>query len=394
MQVRQSNRVENNIYLDHNATTPMAPEVEDYLRDLAGVFGNPSSIHSEGRRSRKIVEETRRKIAQQINCTARRIVFTGCGSESNNLAVKGAAFAHWGKKNHIITSSVEHPAVSNTCRWLEKYGFIVTSLPVDPTGRVDPAALESAITDQTCLVSIIHANNETGSIQPIRELARIARDRGVFFHTDAVQALGKIQVDVEDLGVDMLTLSSHKVYGPKGVGVLYVRRGVQLEGLIHGGGHEGGLRSGTANTLGIAGFGKAVEMVPRFLERMDFVERLRDRLEAGIGKIVEGYRLNGHRDHRLPNTLNVTLPGFRGESIVLEMDKRGVCLSSGSACHSGSPEPSPALLAMGLTDEQAHCALRFSLGYGNAEEEIDRTVELLGEIISHSKHMVRFVACK
>jgi cysteine desulfurase NifS len=392
--VSNESRPETFVYLDHNATTPVAPEVKEYTQKLTGVFGNPSSIHSEGRRSGRLIEEARRRVAQQINCTARRIVFTGCGSESNNLAIKGTAFSQRGKRNHIITSSVEHPAVLNTCRWLEDYGFEVTYLEVDRTGRVDPDTLKDAITDQTCLVSIILAQNETGTIQPIREMAQIARDRGVLFHTDAVQALGKIAVDVEDLGVDMLTLSSHKVYGPKGVGALYIRRGVELEGLIHGGGHEGGLRAGTPNTLGIAGFGKAVEMVPRLLRRMDFVQQLRDRLETGIQASVQGYELNGHRDFRLPNTLNVTLPAFRGESIVLEMDRRGVCLSSGSACHSDSPEPSHALLAMGLTEEQAHCALRFSLGYDNNETEIDRAIELLQEIIKHSKHMVRFVACK
>ena len=385
---------EKSIYLDHNATTPMAPEVKAYTQELMDVFGNPSSIHGEGRKSGRIVEEARRKVAQQLNCTAKRIVFTGCGSESDNLAVKGAAFAWRGKKDHIVTSSVEHPAVLEACRWLEQDGFRVTYLDVDRTGRVDPKTLVEAITDKTCLVSIILANNEIGTIQAISELARIARANGALFHTDAVQAIGRIPVDVEDLGVDMLTLSSHKVHGPKGVGALYVRKGVRLESLIHGGGHEGGLRSGTVNTRGIAGFGKAMEMAPGLLARMDSVRRLRDRLERGIATLVEGCELNGHREDRLPNTLNVTLPGFRGESIVLEMDKRGVCFSSGSACHSGSPEPSHALLAMGLTREEAHCALRFSLGYTTTEDEIDRTIRLLGEVIKHSRNIVRFVACK
>jgi cysteine desulfurase NifS len=382
------------VYLDHNATTPMAPEVVAYMQELADVFGNPSSIHSEGRRSGRIVEEARRRVAQQLNCTAKRIVFTGCGSESDNLAIKGAAFARSGDKDHIITSAVEHPAVLEACRWLEQRGFRVTYLKVDRQGKVDPQALADAMTETTCLVSIMLANNETGTIQPVAELARIARARGALFHTDTVQAMGRLPVDVEALGVDMLTLSSHKVHGPKGVGALYIRKGVRLEGLIHGGGHEGGLRSGTMNTLGIAGFGKAMEMVPQFAAGMAAVRRLRDRLEDGIKTVVGNYRLNGHREDRLPNTLNVTLPGFRGESIVLEMDRRGVAFSSGSACHSGSPEPSHALLAMGLTQEEAHCALRFSLGYANTEDEIDRTIELLDRVISQSKSIVRFVACK
>lgn len=382
------------IYLDHNATTAIAPGVRDYMHDLMDVYGNPSSIHGEGKKSRKIIEAARRKVAQQINCTAKRIVFTGGGSESNNLAIKGVAFAHWGEKNHIITSSVEHPAVIKTCQWLEKVGFRITVLRVDETGLVSPDDLQKAITDQTCLVTIMLANNETGSIQPIREMVKITKERNILFHTDAVQAIGKIPVDVEALGVDLLTLSAHKLHGPKGVGALYIRKGIPLEGLIHGGGHEGGVRSGTENVLGIAGFGKSMEYVPQYITRMTQVRKLRDRLETGLRGIIEGCRLNGHRYSRLPNTLNVTLPGYRGESIVLEMDMRGVCFSSGSACHSGSPEPSHALLAMGLTEEEAHCALRFSLGVETREEDIDHTVRSLEQVIQHSKHRVRFVSCK
>ena len=382
------------IYLDHNATTPITAEVKQYLQETMDVFGNASSIHREGKKSERIIEEARRKVARQINCTSKRIVFTGCGSESNNLAIKGIAFAHRGKKNHIITSSIEHPAVLNTCRWMGEFDFDVTYLKVDETGRVRPDDLELAITDRTCLVSIMLANNETGSIQPIRELAEIAKGRNIHFHTDAAQAVGKIPVDVEELGVDLLTLSAHKVHGPKGVGALYLRKGVHLESLIHGGGQEGGIRSGTENVLEIAGFGKAMEDVPKYLGSMERIEKLRDRLEAGVQDIVEECRLNGHRSSRLPNTLNVTLAGLRGESIVLELDRRGVCLSSGSACHSGSAEPSHALLAMGLTEEEAHCALRFSLGYENCEEEIEQTIHLLEEIIESSKNIVRFVSCK
>ncbi|UCE20545.1 MAG: IscS subfamily cysteine desulfurase [Gemmatimonadota bacterium] len=382
------------IYLDHNATTPLAPEVKEYMQEIMDVYGNASSIHREGRKSGRIVEEARCQVALQINCTAKRIVFTGCGSEANNLAIKGVAFANWGKKNHIITSSIEHPAVLDTCRWLENYDVDVTYLNVDETGCVRPNDLEKSITDRTCLVTIMLANNETGSRQPIEELAQVAKAEGILFHTDAAQALGKIAVDVEALGVDLLTLSGHKVHGPKGVGALYLRKGVRLESLIHGGGQEGGIRSGTENVLEIAGFGRAMENVPAYLGHMERLKKLRNRLEAGIGDIVEDYEFNGHRSRRLPNTLNVTLPGFRGESIVLEMDRRGVCFSSGSACHSGSPEPSHALLAMGLTEEQAHCALRFSLGYENSEEEIERVILLLKEIIEGSKKIVRFVACK
>jgi cysteine desulfurase NifS len=382
------------IYLDHNATTPVAGEVKQYMQNLMDLFGNPASIHGEGRRASKIVEEARRNVANEINCTARRIVFTAGGTESNNLAIKGAAFASRRGARHIITSSVEHPAVMKTCQWLETRGFQVTYVPVDGQGLVDPGALEKAITDRTFLISIIMANNETGTIQPVAALSEIARRRGIMFHTDAVQAFGKVKVDVRELGADMLTLSSHKIHGPKGVGALYIRKGAVLESLVHGGGQEGGLRSGTVNTLGIAGFGKAAELVPGFLRNMDGVMGLRDRLEKGIGRIVENCRLNGHRRERLPNTLSVTLPGFRGESIVLEMDKRGVYFSSGSACHSGSPEPSHALLAMGLSEEEAHCALRFSLGHENTAQEIDRTLELLDEIINHSRHIVRFVSCK
>ena len=345
------------IYLDHNATTPLSIEVASAMKEAMDSFGNPSSIHHAGRRSRDLVEEARRRVAHALNCTARRVVFTGCGSESINLAVKGAAFAQRGPKTHLITTAIEHDAVLKTGRWLASHGFEVSILPVDASGVVDAAALDAAITDRTFLVSIMAANNETGSLQPIKELAEVARRRGVLFHCDAVQALGKIPVDVEDLGVDMLTVSAHKLHGPKGVGALYVRKDVELESLISGGGHEGGLRAGTENTVGIVGLGRAAEGIPNLLSRMKDVRRLRDRLEKGITALVPGARLNGHRENRLPNTLNLTLPGFRGESMVMAMDRMGVCFSSGSACSSGSPDPSHALLAMGLTEAEAHCAV-------------------------------------
>jgi cysteine sulfinate desulfinase/cysteine desulfurase-like protein len=289
---------------------------------------------------------------------------------------------------------IEHDAVLNTCKWLGGRGYEVTYLPVDAYGIVDPASLDEAITGQTFLVTIMAANNETGSLQPVKELADIARKRGVLFHCDATQVLGKMPLDVADLGVDMLTISAHKLHGPKGVGALYVHKDVRLESLINGGEHEAGFRAGTENTIGIVGFGRAAEMVPQLLARMKEVRRLRDRLEAGIREIVRQAVLNGHPERRLPNTLNMTLPGFRGESIVMAMDRHGVFFSSGSACRSGSPDPSHALLAMGLSEADAHCSLRFSLGYGNSEEEIDRAVNLLERTIRESRSMVHFVPCR
>ncbi|MFQ5465834.1 MAG: aminotransferase class V-fold PLP-dependent enzyme, partial [Thermodesulfobacteriota bacterium] len=346
------------IYLDHNATTAPDPEVVTVMdRHLDPSYGNPSSIYSEGRDARAAVEGARRSVARMINSTARRVIFTGGGSEANNLAVKGVAFANLAGKRHIITSTVEHPSVGRTCRWLEGFGIRVTRLGVDSTGLVDPDDLRAAIDDSTCLVTIMTANNETGVIQPIAELARIARERGVLFHTDAVQAAGKVAVDVEAAGVDLLTLSGHKFHGPKGVGVLYVAKGVEMEWLVHGGGQENGARAGTENVPAIAGLGKAAGLAVKRLPEMERVGRLRDRLEEEVLALAPGARVNGHAERRLPNTLSVTLPGVRGEPVVLELDRKGVALSSGSACRSGSPEPSHALTAMGLTDEEAHCAL-------------------------------------
>jgi|Deesub1362A_J573_1020465.scaffolds.fasta_scaffold01007_7 cysteine desulfurase NifS len=383
------------IYLDHNATTPIAPEVRELMiRCMEDSYGNPSSIHSEGKTARSIIEAARRGVARLLNCTARRIVFTGCGSESNNLAIKGVAFRNRGRKNHIITSSIEHPSVLRTCRWLQQYGFDVTYLGVDGEGMVDPEELERAITERTCLITIMMANNETGVIQPIAELSRIAREHGIPFHTDATQAIGKIEVDVKELGVDMLTLSGHKFHGPKGVGVLYIGRDIEIESLIHGGGQEDGHRAGTENTIGIAGIGKAAEIAVKRLRDMDGVRQLRDRLEEGIREALPGARLNGHRERRLPNTLNLILPEIRGESLVLALDQRGIAISSGSACRSGSPTPSHALLAMGLTEEEAHCSIRISLGYDNTAEEIERAISAIKEVIRDTKSMVRFIPCR
>lgn len=382
------------IYLDHNATTPMAEEVKAALIASMNSFGNPSSLYGLGKETRLAIEKARRSVALLINTTARRIIFTGGGSEANNLAIKGVAFADRRTRNHIITSTVEHPSVFNTCGWLEKQGFSLTKLPVDEKGQVNPADLKSAITGETCLVSIMLANNETGSIQPIAELAGIAREQGVPFHTDAVQALGKLPIDVEKLGVDLLTFSGHKFYGPKGVGVLYVRKGMTLDSLIVGGHQEQGFRAGTENLLGIVGLGRAAELAIDNVPKMNRLRDLRDRLHQGIIKTVPMARLNGHPRERLPNTLNLTLPGIRGESLVLALDRKGIAISSGSACQSGFPEPSQALTAMGLTEEAAHCAVRFSLGLGNTKEEIDRTVMAIDEVIRETNEVVRFVSCR
>jgi cysteine desulfurase NifS len=383
------------IYLDHNATTPLDASVKEAMVEALARYGNPSAIYSAGREAHAAVEEARRALSLLIGCTPRRLVFTSGGSEGNNFIIKGIALACGPARNHLVASSVEHPSVLEACRFLERIGFSVTYLPVDGYGTVSPADLAAAITERTCLVSIMAANNETGTLQPVRELARIARGKGVLFHTDAVQAVGKIEVDADAWGVDFLTLSPHKFHGPKGVGAVYVRKGVGAGALIHGGKQEGGLRGGTENTPGIVGAGRAALLAAERLGLMEgHVRTMRDSLYAGIRRAVPGARLNGHPESRLPNTLNVTLPDIRGESLLLALDARGVFFSSGSACKSGDPAPSHVLLAMGLSEEEAHCSLRFSLGVGNTDDEIGRAVELIGEVLSSSAKAVRFVSCR
>lgn len=381
------------VYLDNNATTPLKKQVKEYMVSLMDNFGNPSSIHESGRQAKSIVETARRQIAQVLHTTPRRIVFTGSGSEANNLAIKGAAYAS-DKTGRVITSRIEHPAVLDTCRWLTSLNYEVVYAPVDTQGILQPETLKNLMNKDTVLVSVMLANNETGVIQPIRSLSNIAHEYGALFHCDAVQGLGKIKVHVTDLNVDLLTISSHKIYGPKGVGALYIKNDKIIVPLINGGGHERGFRAGTENVLGIAGFGKAAEYVPQMVKKSKLVEKLRDKLEHGISGLFPDYRLNGHRDHRLSNTLNVTLPGYRGESVVLNMDRSGVQFSSGSACKSGSSKPSHALLAMNLSEEEAHCALRFSLGHDTTEKDIEYTIDMLKKMVSQSKNIVRFVPCK
>lgn len=386
--------IEKRIYLDNNATTQVPDSVrEAMIPYLDMVHGNPSSIHTTGRDAREAVENARRQVARLINAQPRRIIFTGGGSEADNLALKGAAFSHRNQGNHIITTSIEHPAILSTCRFLEKLGYRVTYLEVDENGWLAPEKLTEAITEDTILVSIMMANNEVGTILPIKELCAIAHQRGILFHTDAVQAIGKLRVDVQELNVDLLSLSGHKFHAPKGIGALYLKKGVELEPLIHGGKQESGLRAGTENVPAIVGLGKAAELALHTMRDAEKIKSLRDKLEAGIKKLVPEARLNGHPENRLPNTLNLTLPGLRGESLVLALDKHGISFSSGSACKSGSPEPTHVLMAMGRTEEEAHCSVRFSLSRNTKEQDIKETVSALAQVLEE-KSVVRLMPCK
>jgi len=385
---------EKRIYLDNNATTQVADTVrEAMIPFLERAHGNPSSIHSMGRDARDAVENARRQVARLINAQPRRIIFTGGGSEADNLALKGVAFTQHNKGNHIVTTSIEHPAILSTCLFLERLGYKVTYLEVDENGWLVPDKLRRAIRDDTILVSIMMANNEVGTILPIKELCAIAHERDILFHTDAVQAVGKVRVDMEELGVDLLSLSGHKFHGPKGIGALYMKKGIKLEPLIHGGKQESGLRAGTENVPAIVGLGKAAELALQAVRDAEKIKELRDRLEGGIRKLVPGARLNGHPEMRLPNTLNLTLPGLRGESLVVALDQHGISLSSGSACKSGSPEPTHVLIAMGRTEEEAHCAVRFSLSHSTTEEDIDETVSAIAQVLEE-KSRVRLIPCK
>jgi len=366
--------------------------MKPYLTDKCG---NPSSIYRDGREARAAIEASRRSLARLLGCTARRILFTGSCTEANNTIIKGLAFAHWNEtKRHIITSAVEHSSVLEPCRWLEKHGFDVTYLPVDGTGMVREKDLEAAITPDTLLVSIMAANNETGTVMPVQELCAIAHRYDALFHTDATQAIGKIPMNVMDLGIDFLSLSAHKIYGPKGVGALFMKKGIPFEILIHGGEQEGRIRAGTENVAGIAGLGKAAELAGTHLTHTKEMLSLRDELEKGIQEILPKARLNGHPTKRLPNTLNMYLPGFRGESLVLALDQRGIEISAGSACHSGSPEPSHVLRAMNRTDDQVHCSIRISLGIHSTSEEVSLFLRELSDLVTEQKPLVRFVTCR
>ena len=370
------------IYLDYNATTPVDPAVLDaMLPYLQGEFGNPSSSHAYGVRAHAAVETARAALAALLGCSPEEVAFTGCASESDNLAIKGIAEAHRDRGDHLITSQVEHPAVLVTCRYLERHGYRVTYLPVDAQGSVDPDDVARAITPRTILITVMHANNEVGTVQPVAAIGRIARARGIPFHTDAAQSVGKIPVRVDDLATDLLTVAGHKYYAPKGVGALYVRRGTRLESLIHGAGHEGGRRAGTENVAHIVGLGEASCLATRSLSEVATrLHALRERLHQGLATRVEGVCLNGHPTERLPNTLNVSFAGVDSTALLAQLPE--VAASTGSACHSGRTEPSSVLLAMGVSPDLALGAVRFSLGRWTTEDEVDRAILLVAEQVS------------
>ena len=377
------------IYMDNNATTPLHPEALDaMLPFLKDNFGNPSSIHWAGRGVKKYIDEAREKVANLLNADPFEIVFTAGGSESDNLAIKGVANVLKKKTNHIITTQVEHPAVLTTCQYMEKRGCKVTYLPVDHDGMIDLDELRDSITNKTVLISIMYANNETGTLFPIKEIGEIAADNGIVFHTDAVQAAGKIPIDVKDLKVNLISLSGHKLYAPKGIGCLYVKKGTSLVPLIHGGHQEGGRRAGTENTPGIVGLGKACEIANRDMEsQLKRITKLRDRLYKGIIEKLDHVKLNGHPVNRIPNTLNLSFEFIEGESLLMNLDMEGVAVSSGSACTSGSLKPSPVLMAMAVPPEIAQGSIRFSLGLDNTEEDIEYVIGVLPEIVNRLRSM-------
>ncbi len=377
------------IYLDHAATTPTHPEVvKAMLPYLTDAFGNPSSIHSYGQEAKGAIEEARTKVAELIGARSEEIIFTSGGTEADNFALKGVAYANEHKGNHIITTPIEHHAVMEACKFLERRGFRITYLPVDEHGLVDPQDVKKAITDKPILISVMHASNEVGTIEPISEIGKMAKEAEIYFHTDAVQTVGHIPVNVDELKVDLLSISAHKLYGPKGVGAQYVRKGTRLVPLIQGGGQENRRRAGTENVPAIVGLGKAIELAGQTMNReTELLSYLRDKLIEGLVERIDNIRLNGHPRKRLPNNVNVSVDFVEGESILLNLDLEGICASTGSACSSSSLEPSHVLLALGLSPEQAHGSLRFTFGRENTEEDMERVLEVLPGIVARLRAM-------
>ena len=377
------------IYFDNAATTPIRPEVYDAMRPyIESCYGNPSSVYKLARESKKAIDLARKQVADAINADSGEIFFTGCGSESDNWAIKGVALALKDKGKHIITTNIEHHAILHTCEFLEENGYEVTYIPVDEYGMVSADDIKKAIRPDTILVSVMTANNEIGTIEPIKEIGAVCREKGVYFHTDAVQAVGHIKIDVKEMNIDLLSLSGHKIGAPKGIGALYIKKGVKIKNLIHGGQQEKGKRAGTENVIGIVALGKAIELAVSEME--DTTERLkylRDKIINGVLKNIEYSRLNGHPEERLPGNVNISFEFIEGESMLLMLDAKGICASSGSACTSGSLDPSHVLLAIGLPHEKAHGSLRISLGYQNTEEEVDKLLEVLPPIVQRLREM-------
>lgn len=396
------------VYMDHNATTAVHQEVlkamEPFYKDK---YGNASSLHQKGREAHAALEASRTAIGDFLGTESVDIIFTSGGTESDNMAIKGVGFKNKDKGNHIITSSIEHLAVLEACKFMEKHGFKVTYLPVDKYGIVSPSDVEKAITDKTILVSIMHANNEVGTIEPIKEISKVIkkanerrangereqsgaeppRRRRIYFHTDAVQSFGKVPVDVEDLGVDLLSISAHKIYGPKGIGALYVRKGSEITAHLHGGHHERRLRAGTENIPAIVGFAEAVKLAQKNFKDNEIVKKLRDRLYHGLLDRIKNIELNGHMDKRLPTTLSVRFKYVEGESLLLNFDMKGICASTGSACTSGSLESSHVLKAMGIDAAEAQGSVRFSLGLDNTEADIDYCLKEIPPIVERLRLM-------
>lgn len=377
------------VYLDNNATTKTREEVlEAMLPFYKDIYGNASSVHQFGRQARTAIDEARAKVAVLLGAASvEEIIFTSGGTESDNYAIKGAAHALKKKGNHIITSAIEHQAVLNTCKFLEKEGCKVTYLGVDKYGLVNPDELKKAITDETILITIMYANNEIGTVEPIVELSNIAKEKGVYFHTDAVQAVGKLPFSVKNMNIDLLSMSSHKIYGPKGMGVLYIKKGTKITPQMHGGHHEMGKRPGTENVPGIVGLGRAAELAKKEIAEEGKIKDLRDYLYKGITSKIEDVKLNGHPEKRLPNTLNVSFTYLEGESIILNLDMEGIAASTGSACTSGTLEPSHVLAAMGVDAVNTQGSVRFSLGRDNTKKDMDYVIEVLPPIIKRLRAM-------
>lgn len=377
------------IYFDHAATTPIDGEVAKLMLEyMTDKFGNPSSIYYFGREVAKGIEKARIQVADLIGANGNEIFFTGGGTEADNWAIKGIANANRKKGNHIITTRIEHHAILHTCEHLEKQGFKITYLPVDEYARVNVEDVKNAITDQTILISVMFANNEVGTLQPIKEIGQLARENGIYFHTDAVQAVGNVPIDVTEYNIDLLTLSGHKFYGPKGIGALYIRLGVRIEALQHGGAQERNKRAGTENVLGIVGLGKAAEIATKDMEqKITHVQALRDKLINGIQERIADSKLNGHPQMRLPSNVNFCFSYVEGEALLLNLDIKGIAVSTGSACASGSLDPSHVLLAMGVSHEVAQGSLRITLGHDNTEEDVNYFLEVLPQVVERLRSM-------